>query len=69
MVLRFSINQDTEIVQTTSLPGRLTQRLECYPHTVEVTGSNPVPPTRTSKKVPVTVNRRGHHGRPLSLPH
>src|SRR5260370_20782604 len=26
--------------------GRLTQRLECYPHTVEVTGSNPVAPTR-----------------------
>src|SRR5262249_2924228 len=26
--------------------GRLTQRLECYPHTVEVTGSNPVPPTQ-----------------------
>ena len=25
-------------------PGRLTQRLECHPHTVEVTGSNPVPP-------------------------
>ena len=25
--------------------GRLTQRLECYPHTVEVTGSNPVTPT------------------------
>ena len=24
--------------------GRLTQRLECHPHTVEVTGSNPVPP-------------------------
>ena len=45
MLLRFSINQAPEIVQTTSLPGRLTQRLECYPHTVEVTGSNPVPPT------------------------
>ena len=44
MLLRFSRNQATEIVQTTSLPGRLTQRLECYPHTVEVTGSNPVPP-------------------------
>jgi hypothetical protein len=27
-----------------SLAGRLTQRLECHPHTVEVTGSNPVPP-------------------------
>ena len=27
-------------------PGRLTQRLECHPHTVEVTGSNPVPPIR-----------------------
>src|SRR6516225_9529352 len=26
------------------VPGRLTQRLECHPHTVEVTGSNPVPP-------------------------
>src|SRR5262249_41983184 len=25
--------------------GRLTQRLECHPHTVEVTGSNPVAPT------------------------
>ena len=25
--------------------GRLTQRLECHPHTVEVTGSNPVPPS------------------------
>ena len=25
--------------------GSLTQRLECYPHTVEVTGSNPVAPT------------------------
>jgi hypothetical protein len=24
--------------------GRLTQRLECYPHTVEVAGSNPAPP-------------------------
>ena len=24
--------------------GRLTQRLECHPHTVEVTGSNPVTP-------------------------
>ena len=28
--------------------GRLTQRLECHPHTVEVTGSNPVPPTHSS---------------------
>ncbi len=27
------------------LHGRLTQWLECHPHTVEVTGSNPVPPT------------------------
>src|SRR5262245_41951593 len=24
--------------------GRLTQRLECHPHTVEVAGSNPAPP-------------------------
>ena len=30
--------------------GRLTQRLECYPHTVEVTGSNPVPPIDGSEK-------------------
>ena len=27
------------------LCGQLTQRLKCYPHTVEVTGSNPVAPT------------------------
>ena len=30
--------------------GRLTQRLECHPHTVEVTGSNPVPPIPRSSE-------------------
>src|SRR5262245_35490723 len=30
--------------------GRLTQRLECHPHTVEVTGSNPVAPIRLRAK-------------------
>src|SRR5260370_7006766 len=35
------------------LPGRLTQRLECYPHTVEVTGSNPVPPIQVAQKKPL----------------
>ena len=32
--------------------GRLTQRLECHPHTVEVTGSNPVAPTSGPEAVP-----------------
>ena len=36
--------------------GRLTQRLECHPHTVEVTGSNPVPPRYGPK---ATANRFG----------
>src|SRR4051812_49699690 len=30
--------------------GRLTQRLECHPHTVEVAGSNPAPPIFKSKQ-------------------
>lgn len=29
--------------------GRLTQRLECHLHTVEVGGSNPLPPTRKTR--------------------
>ena len=33
------------------LDAALTQRLECHPHTVEVTGSNPVPPIRLSMSV------------------
>ena len=35
------------VSDTVSIPkisGRLTQRLECHPHTVEVAGSNPAPP-------------------------
>jgi hypothetical protein len=31
-------------IRFTSFSGRLTQRLECHPHTVEVVGSNPTPP-------------------------
>jgi hypothetical protein len=30
--------------------GRLTQRLECHPHTVEVAGSNPAPPITNPAK-------------------
>gem|GEM_PF-6256463 len=32
------------VYHATDSPGRLTQWLECHLHTVEVTGSNPVPP-------------------------
>ena len=35
-----------EPIITSSPAGRLTQRLECHPHTVEVAGSNPAPPIR-----------------------
>jgi hypothetical protein len=41
---------------------RMVFRLSDHPHTVEVTGSNPVPPTRTSKKLPVGANHWGRHG-------
>jgi hypothetical protein len=38
--------------------GRLTQRLECHPHTVEVAGSNPAPPMRFGSDTQIAVNRR-----------
>lgn len=40
-----------------TLDGRLTQWLECHLHTVEVTGSNPVPPTPDQN--PSRFNREG----------
>ena len=40
--------------------GRLTQWLECDPHTVEVTGSNPVPPISERLAIPRSVGFSPH---------
>jgi hypothetical protein len=42
------VAQTGSLRQADAFFGRLTQRLECHPHTVEVTGSNPVPPISLS---------------------
>ena len=43
--VRIRRRQKARNLHRSNTVGRLTQRLECHPHTVEVTGSNPVAPT------------------------
>ena len=48
--------------------GRLTQRLECYPHTVEVTGSNPVTPNELRRGVLTKMHTSRRPGIPEARP-